>query len=69
MLKSAYCLSRTNVFEWRKRIKEGQESLQDIERKGHPSTSGTEGSMVVIQKCLAEDCFQYTDDRRNDRDQ
>jgi hypothetical protein len=25
--------------------------------------------MVVIQKCLAEDCFQYTDDRRNDRDQ
>jgi transposase len=55
MLKSAYCLSRTSVFEWHKRFKEGQESLQDIERKGHPSTSRTEGSMEVIQKCLAKD--------------
>jgi hypothetical protein len=32
MLKSAYgeeCLSRTSVFEWHKRYKNGQESLQD----------------------------------------
>jgi hypothetical protein len=35
MLKSAYgeeCLSRTNVFEWHKRFKEGRESLEDDER-------------------------------------
>jgi transposase len=58
MLKSAYggeCLSRTGVFEWHRRFKEGRESLQDDERKGRPSTSRTEESMEVIQKCLAED--------------
>jgi predicted HTH transcriptional regulator len=35
--------------------KEGRESLQDDERKGRSSTSGTEESTEVIQKCLAED--------------
>jgi methylthioribose-1-phosphate isomerase len=58
MLKSAYdeeCLSRTSVFEWHKSFKEGWESLQDDERKGRPSTSRTEESTEVIQKCLAED--------------
>jgi transposase len=57
MLKSVYgeeCLSRKNVSEWHKRFKEGRESLQDV-RKGCPSTSITEESMEVIQKCLAED--------------
>jgi transposase len=50
--KSAYgeeCLSRTSVFEWYKRFKEGLESLQDDERKGRPSTSRTEESTKVIQ--------------------
>jgi hypothetical protein len=54
MLQNAYgekCLSRTGVFEWHERFKEGRESLQDDEQKGRPSTSRTE----VIQKCLAED--------------
>jgi transposase len=57
MVKSAYgeeCLSRTSVFEWRERFKEGRESLQDNERKGSPSTSRIEESTEVIQKCLAE---------------
>jgi transposase len=57
MLKSAYgeeCLSRSSVFEWHKRFKEGRELLQDDERKGCPSTSRTEESTEVIQKCLAE---------------
>jgi transposase len=48
-------LSRTSVSEWHKRFKEGQESLQDDELKGRPSTSRTEESTEVIQKCLAED--------------
>jgi transposase len=58
MLKSAHgeeCLSRTRVFEWHNRFKEGRESLQDDERKGRPSTSRTEELTEVIQKCLAED--------------
>jgi transposase len=58
MLKRAYgkeCLSRTSVFQWHKRFKEGRESLQDDDWKGRPSTSRTEESVKVIQKCLAED--------------
>jgi hypothetical protein len=60
MSKSAYgeeCLSRTCVFKWHKRFKEGQGSLQDDGQKGHPSTSRTEESTEVIQKCLAEEVF------------
>jgi transposase len=58
MLKSAYgekCLSRTSVFEWHERFKEGRESLQDDERKGRPSTSRTGELAEVIKKFLAED--------------
>jgi hypothetical protein len=58
MLKSAYgeeCLSRTRVFEWHKCSKEGRKSLQKDDRKGRSSTSRTEESTEVIQKCLAED--------------
>jgi hypothetical protein len=43
------------VFEWNKMFKEGRESLQGNERKGHPSISRTEESTEIIQKCLAED--------------
>jgi hypothetical protein len=56
MLISAYgeeCLSRTGVIERHKRFKEERESLQDDERKGSPSTSRTEESTEVIQKCLS----------------
>jgi hypothetical protein len=45
ILKSVYseeCLLRTIVFEWHKRFKERQESLQNDERQGCPSTSRTE---------------------------
>jgi hypothetical protein len=57
MLKSASseeCLSRTRVFDWHKRFKEGRQSLQD-EWKGRLSISKTEESMEVIQKYLAKD--------------
>jgi hypothetical protein len=57
MLKSAYdeeCLSRTSVFEWHQRFKEGRESLQDNEQKGQYSTSRIEESKDIIQKCLAK---------------
>jgi histone-lysine N-methyltransferase SETMAR len=43
------------VFQWHKRFKEGQESLQNHERKDRSSTSTTEESTEAIQKCLAID--------------
>jgi transposase len=43
------------VFKWHKRFKEGRESLEDDDQKGRPSTSRTEESTEVIEKCLAED--------------
>ncbi|KAJ8958130.1 hypothetical protein NQ318_006066 [Aromia moschata] len=44
MLKEVYgdeCLSRTQVFEWFKRFKEGRETTEDDPRPGRPSTSKT----------------------------
>jgi hypothetical protein len=58
ILESTYgeeCLSRTSVSEWHKTFIEGRESLQDDGRKGRPSTSRTDESTEVIQKCLADD--------------
>jgi hypothetical protein len=37
-----------NRCVWHKRVKEGQELLQDDEWRGHPSTSRTEELMEVI---------------------
>jgi hypothetical protein len=51
MLKNAWCeecLCRIIVFEWRKRFKQGRESLQGDELKDHPSISRTEESTEVI---------------------
>ncbi|KAJ8956287.1 hypothetical protein NQ318_015023, partial [Aromia moschata] len=42
MLKEVYgneCLSRTQVFEWFQRFKEGRETTEDDPRPGRPSTS------------------------------
>ncbi|KAJ8948182.1 hypothetical protein NQ318_010455 [Aromia moschata] len=44
VLKDVYgneCLSRTQVFEWFKRFKEGHETTEDDPRPGRPSTSKT----------------------------
>jgi hypothetical protein len=64
-LKSAYgeeCLLKTDVFEWHKRFKEGQESLSD-EQKSRPSASTTE---VMLGR---KPNFECSNVRRNDRDQ
>ncbi|KAJ8957753.1 hypothetical protein NQ318_017651 [Aromia moschata] len=45
MLKEVYgneCLSRTLVFEWFKRFKEGREMTEDHPRPGRPSTLKTD---------------------------
>ena len=42
MLKKVYgdeCLSRTQVFEWFKRFKEGREEIGDDQRPSRPSAS------------------------------
>ncbi|KAJ8953560.1 hypothetical protein NQ318_002980 [Aromia moschata] len=51
MLKEVYgneCLSRTRVFEWFKRSKEGRETTEDDPRSGRPSTSKTDKNIENI---------------------
>ena len=39
------CLSRTQVFEWFKRFKEGREETGDDQRSGRPSTTKTNANI------------------------
>ncbi|KAJ8951899.1 hypothetical protein NQ318_019877 [Aromia moschata] len=58
MLKEAYgdeCLSRTRVFEWFKRFKEGRETTEDDPRPGRLSTSKTDENIGKIGKSIRED--------------
>jgi len=48
LLKKIYgdeCLSRTQVFEWFKRWKEGRKEIGDNQRPGRPSTSKTDANI------------------------
>jgi len=63
MLKTAYgdaCLSRTSVFEWHKRFREGRTSLQDDPREGRPSNAKSpdniEAVRVLLQKSRRLTC-------------
>ncbi|KAJ8947776.1 hypothetical protein NQ318_017048 [Aromia moschata] len=42
------CLSRTYVFEWFKRFKEGREMTEDDSRPGRSSTSRTDENIETI---------------------
>ncbi|KAJ8946752.1 hypothetical protein NQ318_002582 [Aromia moschata] len=58
MLKEVYgneCLSRTQVFEWFKRFKEGRETTEDDPRLGQPSMSKTDENIEKIDKPIRED--------------
>ena len=51
LLKKVYgdeCLSRTQVFEWFKRFKEGREEVGDDQRPSHPSTSKIDASIEKV---------------------
>ena len=51
LLKKVYgdeCLSRTQLFEWFKRFKEGREEIGDDQRPSRPSTSKTERNIEKI---------------------
>ncbi|XP_012231347.2 protein GVQW3-like [Linepithema humile] len=49
------CLSRSKVFEWYKRFKEGRESLKDDARTGRPTTSSTDANIAKIRDLLLTD--------------
>ncbi|XP_043285125.1 histone-lysine N-methyltransferase SETMAR-like [Venturia canescens] len=56
MLKTAYgedCLSRSKVFEWYGRFKNGRESLEDDPREGRPSTSTTDDNVERVRTLVA----------------
>jgi len=51
LLKEVYgdeCPSRTQVFEWFKRSKEGREKIGDNQHPGHPSTSKTDANIEKV---------------------
>jgi len=43
-------LSRTTIFEWHKRFREGRESVKDDERSGRPTTSRTDDNIDAVDK-------------------
>ena len=58
LIQKAYgdaALSRTLIFEWHKRFREGRESVKDDERSGRPSTSRTDDNIAAIDKMVKED--------------
>ena len=57
MLKKVYgdeCLSRTQVFEWFKRLKEGREEIRDDQRPGRPSTSITDANIEKVGETVRQ---------------
>lgn len=58
LLKQVYgdgCLSRTQVFEWHKRFKEGRDEIEDDPRSGRPSTSTTPENINKICNVIRKD--------------
>ena len=52
LLKTAFgdkCLSRSNVFVWFDRFKNGRKSVEDDPRPGRPSTSKTDENIVKVR--------------------
>ena len=57
LLKKDYgdeCLSRTQVFEWFKRFKEGREEIRDDQCPGRPSTLKTEVNIEKIGEIVRQ---------------
>ncbi|XP_061553236.1 protein GVQW3-like [Phycodurus eques] len=48
-------MSRSRVFEWCKRFKEGREDVEDDPRSGRPSTSRTEANIERVRQMLRGD--------------
>ena len=57
LIEKAYgdaALSRTTIFEWHKRFREGRERVKDDERSGRPTTSRTDDNMAAVDKMVKE---------------
>jgi len=57
LLKKVYgdeCLSRTQVFEWFKRFKEGREEIGDDQRPRRPSTSKTDANIEKVGEIVLQ---------------
>jgi len=48
-------LSRTTIFEWHKRFREGREPVKDDKRTGRPTTSRTNDNIAAVDKMVKED--------------
>jgi len=57
LIQRAYgdaALSRTTIFEWHKRFREGRESVKDDGRSGRPTTSRTDDNIAAFYKMIKE---------------
>ena len=57
LLKKVYgdeCLSRTQVFEWFERFKEGREEIRDDQRPGRPSTSNMDANVEKVGEIVRQ---------------
>ena len=43
-------LSRTTIFEWHKRFREGRESVEDDESSARPTTSRTDDNIAAVKE-------------------
>ncbi|EZA58146.1 hypothetical protein X777_01874 [Ooceraea biroi] len=58
MIQEAFkeeALSRTQVYEWFRRFREGRMSLEDDPRSGRPSTSHTDENVDLIRQTINQD--------------
>ena len=58
LIQKAYgdaALSRTKIFEWHKRFREGRESVKDDEPSCRPTTSRTDDNIATVDKMVKED--------------
>ena len=49
------CMSKSRVFQWAKRFKEGRESVDDDSREGAPVTSRTNANVDRLRALIMSD--------------
>ena len=54
------CMSRSRVFEWHKRFREGRTDVEDYERSRRPTISKTTNNIREIENIVREDLWLST---------
>ena len=49
-------MSRTRIFEWHKRFREGREDVEDDPKSGRPTTSRTNENVECVREKVHSDC-------------